>query len=691
MLGYVFYSLSGLLVLSSLLTLRLPARDRVFSLSLLRVLFALPLLITQYLYFAYDFTPGVASPVMLFEAQFALAYGFMAYRLGKAMISTESEPFTLPVTEFLAGTILCVGGWFLTVTDISPIPPHEFLAFRHNSFTYYSTFLMLFSMLTMGWKLEGFWRNLESMRRWEFKFLVVALAFICCVYAWAGSYRLTYLRLWDSHFLLQAGLLTGAWLMMLYAVGRHRLLNRKIFISRKIVQASVAPALFGGYLLGLGMLTVVSHRYGWSIHFVILGMLAGLGFVGVALYWCSGRLRRRVHYFISTHFYVNKYEYRDEWLALSGALGGAISERDIAASLAQLLSDCVYASRIMIWVGSQKKHRTLTLMSGPADMMGSNLEVSGQDPLLGYFLEKGCFYLDDDDGSDLWKETAAHWSEQLRGENLVLLSPIVTGGELMGIIGLGEEYTGGRYGLDDFDLLSAMGAQTASALLASRRAEELVALREREAFNTMSSFVLHDIKNAAGMLSLLRTNAPAHIHDPEFQADMLDAVDNALKRMEKVQNHLSTLRGEVRVKREEVALGPFLHEFMEGVLKKLTGLRVAVECSNSVTGSLDKGLLGAVLENLLINALQAGGSGTEVQIKASHGVDGGLVLEVADNGPGIPVDLLPDKLFEPFQTSKQSGSGIGLWQAKAFVKAMGGTIRAENTDPGARFILCLPE
>lgn len=106
----------------------------------------------------------------------------------------------------------------------------------------------------------------------------------------------------------------------------------------------------------------------------------------------------------------------------------------------------------------------------------------------------------------------------------------------------------------------------------------------------------------------------------------------------------------------------------------------------------DPELLYRVLENLLLNALEAGWDGTEVKINTSRDDDQKqAIIEVMDNGPGIPEVLLPNALFEPFKTTKSKGSGIGLWQVKRVVTSLRGTISAENaTEGGARFVVRLP-
>lgn len=121
-------------------------------------------------------------------------------------------------------------------------------------------------------------------------------------------------------------------------------------------------------------------------------------------------------------------------------------------------------------------------------------------------------------------------------------------------------------------------------------------------------------------------------------------------------------------------------------------MKICFEGTDDVQVRSDPELLFSILENLLLNAFEAGGEGTAVQIRSGKAPGGQEVLvEVEDNGPGIATELLPDALFEPFKTTRERGSGIGLWQVKRIVTGLGGTITAENRKGGgARFVLRLP-
>jgi signal transduction histidine kinase len=71
--------------------------------------------------------------------------------------------------------------------------------------------------------------------------------------------------------------------------------------------------------------------------------------------------------------------------------------------------------------------------------------------------------------------------------------------------------------------------------------------------------------------------------------------------------------------------------------------------------------------------------------------DGFARVSVRDNGGGIPTDVI-DKVFEPYFSTKEMGTGIGLYMSKMIIeRSMKGTIEARNIDGGAEFIVSIPQ
>ena len=692
MLILFFYTLNLLLLLSGLLGFRLDSGERRFSLALVQTLLVLPLLAGEYFYLAYHLEVQAVQVVLFSEIVFTLIWLSMVKRLHGATVATVGESRLHVLIEIIVGAVVtAAAGYFLVYRSVPEISD-AILIFHHYSPIYFLAVFILMTVFCAAWYLEQFWSALNAARRWEYKFMVVGSYLVCGALAWGVSYRLTYLVIVPRHILLLAALLLFAWILMSYAVVRHRLLNRKIFVSRKIVYSFVVPSLLAVYLLGFGMVSLIMRIFGLPLSFVLKWLFLALGFVVTGLFAFSVKMRRRAHFFISTHFYINKYEYRDEWMALSQHLQGAMAETDVVSALRQVLAESLYTTEIFIWLGDSSQGYRLVSSPENPDTLSNENGIASNYPLVQFIKIHSHFYVKEKKPDPAWQKVAKNKEAFLSSLNLILLSPISIGNQLAGLIGLGPEFTGGQYGYDDFDLLTVLGSQTASALLAVHMAEKLAHAREQQAWNRLSAFVLHDIKNAATMLSLLRENAPEHIHEPEFQQDMLELVDDALRRMGRVEQRLLTLKDEITPARRNLELGRFLQVCRRRLETKPALMEINIDCKSEMQVSTDPELFFSILENLLINAFEARGKGTIVQIRTGRDDDvRQAVVEIVDNGPGIAEELLPDVLFEPFKTTKDGGSGIGLWQVKKVAASLGGSVAAENRlEGGARFVIRLP-
>jgi signal transduction histidine kinase len=106
---------------------------------------------------------------------------------------------------------------------------------------------------------------------------------------------------------------------------------------------------------------------------------------------------------------------------------------------------------------------------------------------------------------------------------------------------------------------------------------------------------------------------------------------------------------------------------------------------------IDPGQLEQALVNLLKNAEEATAdiSPPEILINAKLTHGGRLRIEIRDNGPGIPYEVIPH-IFTPFFTTKSKGNGIGLAMVRQLVHRNGGTVRyVKSVGTGACFVLCL--
>jgi signal transduction histidine kinase len=106
--------------------------------------------------------------------------------------------------------------------------------------------------------------------------------------------------------------------------------------------------------------------------------------------------------------------------------------------------------------------------------------------------------------------------------------------------------------------------------------------------------------------------------------------------------------------------------------------------------SLDRGQIEKVLLNLFLNANEAVAQNGEIRVVTCK-TDHGAVLSVTDNGCGISKEFISRSLFQPFQTTKSEGLGIGLFHSKKIIEAHRGKIEVESEEGrGTTFRIIFP-
>jgi signal transduction histidine kinase/DNA-binding response OmpR family regulator len=203
-------------------------------------------------------------------------------------------------------------------------------------------------------------------------------------------------------------------------------------------------------------------------------------------------------------------------------------------------------------------------------------------------------------------------------------------------------------------------------------------LREKEHFSAIGKVaagVAHEIRNPLFGITSVAQILGREIKEDTPQKALIDAMLSETSR-------LNTLVEDMLLYGRSTKLAPQpvdLNRLIEGVLLfhqgdiKEKGLKVATEFDKSLSQLLlDQGQIKQVFLNLLVNAVDASGAGDEIRVRT--GIKGEFaVIEIIDNGVGIPVDDLP-KVFDLFYTTKEKGTGLGLAICRKIVEDHGGTV-----------------
>jgi signal transduction histidine kinase len=219
--------------------------------------------------------------------------------------------------------------------------------------------------------------------------------------------------------------------------------------------------------------------------------------------------------------------------------------------------------------------------------------------------------------------------------------------ELTGFVVLAHARTPVQVNWEVRDLLKTAGRQAAGFLTQMHATEALLEARKFDAFNRMSAFVVHDLKNIVTQLSLMLKNAKRLHANPEFQQDMLVTVENSLEKMRQLM---------LQLREGEDATGG--HSGVD--LVTIAGRIGALSAQRGRTIELQLG------DSVVTRGIEVGRIGGRAKVV------------IGDTGQGMTQEFINTRLFKPFNTTKQGGMGIGAYESFQYLKELGGSITVDS-------------
>lgn len=222
--------------------------------------------------------------------------------------------------------------------------------------------------------------------------------------------------------------------------------------------------------------------------------------------------------------------------------------------------------------------------------------------------------------------------------------------------------------------------------------QHALAMAERRALaGVFASSVAHDLNNILSVLQGELEEVRRQGAGENVQRET-DQMERAIEDMVALNRRLTSL-GKDRMNREPVPLDlvKVIHDAVDfgHVHKRLRECNIHIRGDATVPLKGDPNLLQQLLLNLLINAAEATNGQGAIEISAMRQDNGGAVMEISDNGPGLP-EQVRARLFEPYLTTKPQGTGLGLLSVRAAAEAHGGTVELLETRAGACFRVTLP-
>ncbi len=295
------------------------------------------------------------------------------------------------------------------------------------------------------------------------------------------------------------------------------------------------------------------------------------------------------------------------------------------------------------------------------------------------------------------------------------VAPLTTRAGSIGVIVADNAISGAEISDLDLEFLQMFANQSAGAiensrlyheleqrLLDLRRAhqkqkddqETLIRMERLSVMGETSAIVAHELRNPLVAIGGFARTLMRNLQEDDPNRHFADIISSEVTRMETIiHDLLDFIRPKKRL-RKEVVVDRIVAEAADRFQAELEGKGIRLEMDLKTEGKvleIHPGEIQQVIQNYIVNAMQAQPGGGRIEVR-SRLVDGGVRIEVRDDGPGFAKDV-GEKLFSPFFSTKTTGSGLGLTICAQIIKSHGGITGAMNSPEGGAvfsFILPLP-
>lgn len=543
------------------------------------------------------------------------------------------------------------------------------------------------SMIVLGLMLiEQLFRNVSEDSRWNIKPLCLGLGGLFVFDLYLYSDALMFNRIDIDAFAIRGFVNALVIPLLVMSTLRSRDWTSKIRLSQKAAFHSATLLFAGLYLLFMAGIGYYVRYFGgdWG-RALQLGLLFA-GLMGLGFLIVSGSMRAKLRVLVGKHFFSYRYDYREEWLRFTRTLSTQDSPQAMGQQVIRGLANMVESPAGGLWLleTGQSAFRQTARWNIPAE---ETLE-DFNSPLIQFLLSSGwvinleeyrCY------PGRYGRLNISAWISNI--PNAWLVIPLMVGNEITGFVILASSRTQLDINWEVNDLLRTAGCQAAGVLAKMQATEALLEARKFDAFNKMSAFVVHDLKNIVTQLSLMLRNAERHRDNPEFQQDMLMTVEHSVERMRQLMMQLregATPPGTPC----GVNLPDVIERIQRGKIDQ--GRSVELKIHERLTTRGHEERLERVIGHLIQNALDATDPTGKVWVSLERRGDRAAV-EVGDTGHGMSQEFIRNRLFKPFQSTKQAGMGIGAYESAQYIRELGGEMLVDSKEnQGTRITMILP-
>jgi putative PEP-CTERM system histidine kinase len=571
--------------------------------------------------------------------------------------------------------------------DLAPPPPLQQLYIPLDWAGYGFYMLALGSGMAIIAQLEKTLRASAGRVRAQIKFVVLGMGCVFATQIYTASQALLLASRHTSWLTIEAVATLLANVFVIAAMLRRRRFDVQLYVARPFPFHAVSLKAVVLYLL-LAVGRVVAPMDNGVLP--PSGVLWGFALsAGVLLVLFSDWVRYESRRWLNRHGLRSRYDYRRIWTLYTQRMASVVDVGELCHVIARLVSDTFGVPAVTVWLLQADVQDRFVIGGSTVCWDRQTWPCEWEATVQALMAAMRRHTMPVDFASPHRQGLQAGQRDVLQALRIRYGTVLVSGQQVLGMITLSDRLTQEPLIAEDVDLFKTIAEQAAASLQNANLSKHLLEVRQMHAFQTVSTFFVHDLKNLAAKLSLMVQNLPAHYDNPEFRDDMLQVISKSVTKMNAMCGRLSLFTHVIELHPTQVDLNELIQETV-AELSGTSSVQWHQELLSLPPIRVDREQIKKVVGNLLLNAIEAVDQHGEIRLTTAW-VEPWVVVTISDNGCGMSHAFLADRLFEPFQTTKSQGLGIGMFHSKKIIEAHHGRIEAESVDgKGSTFRVLLP-
>jgi signal transduction histidine kinase len=566
----------------------------------------------------------------------------------------------------------------------------------------YGRFYHFFSIYLIGYLLLGFFFLMRSYRK------AIGIGRLQIKYCLVGMFMTAGFGVGANLLLPMTGISRFNWLgpsltviyvgFATYSIVRHRLMDINIVFKKGTTYVFLLALLFVPSFLFI----LISQKVFFNkISYLFSAVIVALLFLVTILFY---RMKPQTEKVVEQLLFKHLYDYRETLAKFSKAMVSILDLQSLSKNIIETIAQTMGVEKASLFLWNEEKGSYSLFESKNIKMTGSTPKLSKDDPLPRYLQKVREIII---------REELAKWANIPELNDVInkmsLLEaevsiPFISKGQLIGMINLSHKFNKDIYSHEDIELLSTLANQTAIAVENARLYEDLkrsksyIRRADRLAsLGTLTAGLAHEIRNPLVAIKTLTQLLPDRLDDEEFRDQFLKIASGEVDRIASLVNELLDFarHSDPKLELEDINTvldGMILLVSTETKKKQINTLRSYA--SDLPPVQIDREQIKQVFLNILLNAIQATPENGKITVKTRFFTKPGgkpyVQIEFTDTGCGIPGEHLED-IFNPFFTTKTTGSGLGLSISHQIVQDHKGYIDVESQlDKGSSFFINLP-